>query len=165
MPGRLRAVIAGAIACPLFLFPATETHAWNGNKFFIGLGLSRNDIHASKEGTGFQTFGGYRLGLVAATFSIDVEAGYMDTGEMTIAVSPGRTVARIEGGWATLVGRWHFSREIEWLARVGADFGEDDGLMAGIGIGYHLSALSTLRFEAVERQEVSSLQLNLVFRQ
>ena len=55
------------------------------------------------------------------------------------------------------------TNNIDLLGRGGIDFGDDDGLMTGIGIGFHASRQFEIRGEFVARDHVDSLQLNFVF--
>lgn len=136
-------------------------------KLFFGAGISRNDVPGSDNGTGGQVFGGYKFGQVAKNISIDGEVGYMDSGDMDLP--PGgpppfgtsRSV-RAKGLWGTGVARFALSPQANLLARAGLDFGDDDGLMVGVGIGLGLNKQSRVRFEYVERDNVNSLQVNLV---
>lgn len=145
------------------------TSGFNPQNLFFGIGVSRNDVSRSDHGTGTQVFGGYEFGEVARNIRADAEVGYMDSGDMDLpgnATPPfgtSRTV-RARGLWANGVARFALSPQAELLARAGLDFGDDDGLMVGVGVGFGLSKQSRLRFEYVERDNVNSLQLNLVIK-
>jgi hypothetical protein len=84
----------------------------------------------------------------------------MDSGDLSSA--PGDQDAT--GLWAAGVGRLTMSPQLELVGRLGMDFGDDDGLLFGVGAGWHLNKQSTLRFELVERDNISSIQFNLVYR-
>ncbi|MFP5350350.1 MAG: outer membrane beta-barrel protein [Gammaproteobacteria bacterium] len=133
-------------------------------RLFVGAGLSQNDVSGSDDGTGYQFFGGYEFGQVAQNVALDLEVGYMDTGDMDVRVGPFTVDARAKGLWATGVGRLQFNPQFELLGRAGLDFGDDDGLMVGIGAGFNVNKQTQLRLEFVERDEVSSLQFNFVYR-
>jgi len=138
-------------------------------KLFVGIGVSRNDIPRSDDGTGAQVFAGYPFGEVAKNIKLDVEAGYMDTGTMDLPASApppfgGSRGVRAKGLWATGVAHVAVNPQVDFLARAGFDLGDDDGLMVGLGIGLNLSKRSQLRFEYVERDNVDSLQVNVVLR-
>jgi hypothetical protein len=109
---------------------------------------------------GWQLFGGYGFGEVAKNFHFDAEVGYMDTGSMD---RPGQTSVKANGIWAAGVGRFLLTNNIELLARLGMDFGDDDGLLAGVGAGLLLTKNIKLRFEFVKRDQTDSWQFNLVF--
>ena len=157
----------------LVAFVATSAQAagsgFDPQKLLFGVGISRNDVSRSDNGTGVQLFGAYPLGAVAKNIHISAEAGYMDTGSMDIpagATPPfgTRRDVRAKGIWANGVAHFTLSPQAELLARAGLDFGDDDGLMAGVGIGLALSKRSQLRIELVERDNVESLQLNFVIK-
>jgi len=131
------------------------------SKMFFGGGISSNEMSDSDSATGWQVFGGYSFGEVTRNIIIDAEVGYMDTGSMD---RPGRGSVKANGLWATGVARLIVTPTIEVLGRVGADFGDDDGLMAGIGVGFNLTKSFKLRFEYVQRENTDSIQLNLVFQ-
>lgn len=136
-------------------------------KAFFGGGLSSNSVAGSDDGTGFQIFGGYRFSEKARGLKLDGEVGYMSTGDMDITVNVPfigavTTSAEAKGLWATAVLRVTFSPDVEGLGRLGLDFGDDDGLMAGVGLGLYLSKEVQLRVEYVERDDVDSLQFNAV---
>ncbi len=162
-----------AVAMMLAFTPAMaqkgkSSGGFDSNKVFFGAGLSQNDVPGSDEGTGFQFFGGYEFGEVARNVKLDVEAGYMTTGDMDVNACVGslcvRTSTEAKGLWATGVGRLMLNPQFELLGRLGLDFGDDDGLMFGIGGGFIIDKQSTLRLEFVERDNVSSLQINFVYR-
>lgn len=128
-------------------------------RIFFGGGVSSNEIENSDNGTGFQLFAGYGFGEVAPNINIDAEVGYMDTGDMDFG--PFSTSAN--GLWANAVGRLSLNPQFDLLARAGLDFGDDDGFMIGIGGGLNVSRQLQTRLEYVQRDNVDSLQLNLVF--
>jgi opacity protein-like surface antigen len=150
-----------ALALAVVFCSSAFAQGFNPNNLFFGAGLSSNDANGSDDGTGFQLFGGYTFGVVAPNVRIDAEVGYMDSGDLSDAL-PGDQDAT--GLWAAAVGRLTLNPQVELLGRVGFDFGDDDGLLVGVGAGLHLNKQSTLRFEIVERDSISSLQLNFVYR-
>lgn len=137
-------------------------------RIFFGGGLSSNEVDSSDNGTGFQLFTGYGFGEVAPNINIDAEVGYMDTGDMEVRFpGPFGTTLVADGSakglWANAVGRLSLNPQFDLLARAGLDFGDDDGFMIGIGGGLNVSRQLQTRLEYVQRDNVDSLQLNLVF--
>ena len=130
------------------------------SKLFFGAGLSSNNVSGSDNATGYQIFGGYGFGEVTRNVFIDAEVGYMDTGKMT----RGGGTVKANGLWANGVGRLLVTPSIELIGRLGLDFGDDDGLMAGIGAGVLLSKNFKLRLEFVQRDDVNSVQFNFVYQ-
>ncbi len=140
----------------------------NPDQIFLGAGISSNSVSGSDDGTGFQFFGGYHFGKIANNLKLDLEVGYMDTGSMdvTVNVPPfGRvtTDARAKGLWSTGVLLLELNPQIDLIGRAGFDFGDDDGLMVGIGAGFNLNKQTQLRLEFVERDSVDSIQFNARF--
>jgi hypothetical protein len=136
------------------------------SKLLFGAGLSMNEVSGSDSGTGWQVFGGYRFGEIAPKFYADVEVGYMETGDMEVCVAPfGCASGEAKGLWATGVARYLAAPQVELIGRAGMDFGDDDGFMLGFGAGYLFNKNWKLRGEYVIRDNVDSLQLNVVFSQ
>lgn len=131
-------------------------------KPFFGAGLSSNDVSRSDDAVGYQVFGGYGLGQVTPNVFIDAEVGYMSTGNMKRS-GPGGDV-KAKGLWANGVARLVVTPNVELIGRLGLDFGDDDGLMAGIGAGFLLYRNVKLRLEYVERDSVTSVQFNFVYQ-
>jgi hypothetical protein len=52
---------------------------------------------------------------------------------------------------------------VELLGRTGYDFGDDDGFLFGVGAGYIVNKNLKLRLEFVARDNVDSLQFNVLF--
>lgn len=101
--------------------------------------------------------------------SLDGEVGDMTTGNMDVCETLpffGEVCAdaKANGLWATGVGRLELNPQFDLIGRVGLDFGDDDGLMVGLGGGYNVNKQTQLRLELVERDNVSSLQFNFVYR-
>ena len=151
-----------AAAAPAF---AASQAGIDTGRLFFGAGISQNDASgASDEGTGYQLFGGYEFGQVAQNVALDLEVGYMDSGDIKYCIASVCGEDNATGLWATGVGRLQLNPQFELLARAGLDFGDDDGLMVGVGAGFNVNKQTQLRFELVERDDISSLQLNFVYR-
>jgi hypothetical protein len=128
----------------------------DGNKFSLGAGISTNSISGpASDEIGFQLFGAYDLSQVNLVESVksSVEFGLMDYG-----FSGDST-----GIWATYVIDGPISGRFGWLGRVGYDFGDDNGLMIGGGLGWALNSKMDLRGEYVIRDDVDSLQFNFLY--
>jgi opacity protein-like surface antigen len=155
----IRVLLIGLVVMAVSTLAAAQ--GFDAGKLFFGGGLSSNEISNSDSATGWQIFGGYGFGEVTRNVLIDAEVGYMDTGNMK---RPGMADFKAKGLWATGVGRLLLTSNIELLGRLGLDFGDDDGLIAGIGLGLNLTKNFKLRFEFVQRDNVDSLQFNLVYQ-
>ena len=129
------------------------------NQFAIGAGISLNSVDNSRvdDETGFQFFAAYDLTMVNLMegVSTSVELGYMDYG------FDGRDS---DGIWSTVVVGGKISGNFGWLGRLGLDFGDDSGLMFGAGVDYTIHQNLDIRGEYVIRDDIDSLQVNLLFR-
>ena len=137
------------------------------SSFYIGGGLGFN-AYGGGRSTGYQLLGGYEFaGKLNGDISNAVELGYMSTGTFesknlnTGATSSSNQEAK--GVWLNYVGSYAISRRVEGLWRIGLDFGDDDGIMAGAGMGYNFNRHWALRSEYVVREAVNSFQFNLLY--
>ena len=124
--------------------------------FSIGVGISDNSISRPRDDeTGFQFFAAYDLDQINLMEGVtsSVEFGFMDFG-----FSGDDT-----GIWASYVVDGAFSGQFGWLAQIGFDIGDDSGLMVGAGAKYAVDEKMDLRVEYVVRDEVDSLQFNLLY--
>jgi len=126
------------------------------NKFSIGAGLSLNSVDGPVDDeVGFQFFGAYNLtqvNLMEGVYS-SVEFGVMDYGFNNDST----------GIWGNYVIDGGINGRLGWLARLGFDIGDDSGLMLGVGADFALSKKLDMRLEYVIRDEVDSLQFNLLY--
>jgi hypothetical protein len=126
------------------------------NLFSIGVGISRNEINSPDEDdTGFQFFAAYDLVEVNLMEGVDssVEFGFMDFG-----FDEDDT-----GIWGSFVVDGDISGGLGWLAQAGYDIGDDSGLLFGAGLKAVLNDRADLRFEYVVRDDVDSLQINVLY--
>lgn len=153
---------SAALAAPAL----TLAQGFDSNKLFFGAGISQNDASGTDEGTGFQIFGGYEFGEVARNVNVDLEVGYMDSGDLCVRLPApfGKVCDDATGLWATGVGRLALNPQFDLLGRAGFDFGDDDGFMFGVGGGFNVNKQVQLRLEYVERDNIDSLQFNFVYR-
>ena len=127
------------------------------NKFSLGIGISTNSISGPEsDKTGYQFFGAYDLNQINLMEGVNsaVEFGFMDYGFSGSS----------SGVWGTYVIDGAISGQFGWLARLGLDFGDDNGLMIGAGVDYTVNDKLDLRGEYVVRDEVDSLQFNIIYR-
>ena len=94
----------------------------------------------------------------------------MDSGELDTTVpapglgtSPGK--AEANGLWLNAVLDFPLQDKLSVVGRAGLDVGDDDGLMIGAGLGFQVSEKMDIRAEYVIRDQIDSLQVNLVIRQ
>lgn len=141
---------------------------FNSKNVYVGAGLGSNSASGLDSAIGYQFFGGYSFGEVQPRLNFDVEVGYMDSGNMKKTVcfpiiGCATADAKAKGLWATAVARYTLTPSMELIGRLGNDFGDDDGLMYGVGLGFPINKQLSLRGEIVERQNIESLQFNAVF--
>ena len=151
---------------PLFILILATTQAnaadVNSRPFYLGAGVGFNEIDNSyyrgddNDAVGFQIFAGLPLPVNIGSASLAVEVGYMDSGEFDNG-------GDANGLWSTAVIKLPLNSNINLLGRLGFDFGDDDGLMAGAGVGFPIASKTALRIEYVIRDNIDSLQANLVF--
>ena len=140
------------------------------SSFYLGGGLGFNAKGGGRS-IGYQFLAGYEFaGKLNGDISSAIELGYMDTDTFegkdlrdgsTGNIGPSPQEAK--GIWLNYVGSYPMSNRVEGLWRVGIDFGDDDGIMAGAGMGYNFNRHWALRTEYVVREAVNSLQFNLLF--
>jgi opacity protein-like surface antigen len=126
-------------------------------KFSIGLGISNNSISGPVDDElGYQFFAAYdltRINLMEGVNS-SVEFGLMDYGFSRDST----------GIWGTYVIDGNIGGGFGWLGRLGADLGDDSGLMVGAGASFEINKKMDIRLEYVVRDEVDSLQFNFLYR-
>ncbi|HYQ94188.1 MAG TPA: outer membrane beta-barrel protein [Burkholderiales bacterium] len=156
-------VMAFALVAMLFSSAAAGQN-FDLRRLYFGAGVSQNKVSGLDNGTGFQVLGGYNFPALARNFYVDAEAGYMDTGTLKAPACIGAFCnASASGLWASAVARYMVAPNVELLGRTGYDFGDDDGFLFGVGAGYIVNKNLKLRLEFVARDNVDSLQFNVLF--
>ena len=147
-----------------------EARGYNQGGFYIGAGISDNDLDGfGDNATGFQFFGGYDLDMVRlGALKSAVEVGYMDSGDFEECVNVpfvGNVCGKdsAQGLWANYVVGYDFTPVVSGIGRVGFDFGDDDGFMFGAGLGFNVAPQFEIRGEYVVRDHIDSLQANFVY--
>jgi len=157
---RLMALALAAIS----FSSAAAAQGFDLRRLFVGGGLSVNTVTGSDDGAGAQVFGGYNFPAITRNLYVDAEAGYMDTGKLERkGCTSAFCDAKANGLWATGVVRYLVTPNVELIGRAGVDFGDDDGIMYGVGVGYITGAHFKVRLEYVQRDDVTSVQFNVVF--
>ena len=155
----IRVMVLALVA--MLFSSAAAGQGFDLRRLFFGAGVSQNKVSGLDNGTGFQVFGGYNFPAIARNLYVDAEAGYMDTGKFKRTAPTLETKAK--GLWGSGVARYMVAPQWELLGRLGYDFGDDDGVMVGVGGGYIVNKNLKLRLEYVMRDTVDSLQFNVVF--
>ncbi len=134
-----------------------SAHEFDSGNAYGGVGLTFNTA-GGLNATGFQLFGGYDLNVkINDDISTAVEVGYMDSGSF------GGFGGSADGLWTALVASTEINRKMDAFMRVGLDFGDDDGVLVGAGMGYHFTPKAELRVEYVIRDNINGMQFNAVF--
>lgn len=139
--------------------------ALDTRRLYYGTGLSVNTLVNTRWGVGAQVLTGYDTGLAVGRMALDVELGYLNTGNMKFDTQIGSRVAtRAAGVWLSSVARVLVRHGWEALGRLGGDFGDDAGLLLGVGAAVELTGEVKLRVEYVLRENIDALQLNVIYR-
>ena len=85
-----------------------------------------------------------------------------DEDELNIAGNNSNGSKSPSGLWITGVGEYRASPFLHLLGRIGIDLGDDNGLIYGFGIAVNLDKFLHVRGEIVERDNISSIQLNVI---
>ena len=155
------------ILCLLALASLSFTAQAEGidaKRLYVGGGLSFNSLPGVGSSRGFQFFGGYEFDFkINEDISTALEVGYMDTGTFDRYSFSGRS-GDATGVWAAAVETVPVSNKVDMMARLGYDFGDDDGLLLGAGMQYKFNTKSALRMEYVAREHVTGLQVNVLVK-
>src|SRR5947209_17924465 len=156
-------VMALALIAMLFS-SAAAGQGFDLRRLFFGAGVSQNMVSGLDNGTGLQVFGGYNFPAIARNFYVDAEAGYMDTGKFKRTGCTGTFCnASASGLWTTGVARYLVAPNVELIGRAGLDFGDDDGLLLGLGAGYIVNKTLKRRLEPLQRDHLHLLPSYAVF--
>lgn len=133
-----------------------NAETFNSKQLYVGGGIGFN-----QNATGFQLLAGYNFNFkLNEDISSAVEIGYMDSGDFD-NFNGGGSVDGAKGVWISMVERVPLTRRTNMMARLGYDFGDDDGLLLGAGLEYNFDTRVSLGMEYVARQHVSGLQANV----
>jgi hypothetical protein len=167
--------IAGLVlGCAFAGSVAADGFEFDPGNMYAGGGIGINSVSfVSDDATGFQIFGGYNFGEIFGVENLDllVEVGYMDSGDFDQCVAfnffTGECLEResfsATGLWSTGGVAYRINPQWSVFGRAGLDFGDDDGFMIGAGGAFHMNEQLEFRLELVERDNISSLQVNVAF--
>ncbi len=131
-------------------------------RFYAGGGLAFNTLAGAGSATGLQFFGGYTLpGKLNGDISTALEIGYMDTGKFQQYNSSATTKPKATGLWVSTVEMVPLTNKTYMQARLGYDFGDDNGFLVGAGLAYRFNTRTTLKTEYVVRDHINGLQFNV----
>lgn len=138
---------------------------------YVGGGFGINSVSGFDDAMGLQVFAGLPLPLDVGVVNSAIEVGFMDSGdfERNVNYVCGFSVCSMTVGdsasglWATYVGTLPINSQMGLFGRIGLDFGDDDGLMAGIGFEFGIASRLRARAEYVSRDSIDSLQANITY--
>jgi len=171
----MKKVIVVALAIVMGIAVGTASAAgFDMTKVYVGGGLASSSLDDApssgdiSRATGFQIFGGYDLPYNLGPAKTAVEVGYMDQGDYdwtfsAYGYSASGKIAGPAGLWATALALYPVAPQINILARIGLDFGDDDGLIIGVGAGYDVNKQIQVRAEYVKRPNTTSLEANVAY--
>lgn len=134
------------------------------SQMYLGGGIGFNSLAAAGSARGFQIVGGYEFATkLNEDITSAVELGYMDSGDFD-QLNSSTKIDAAKGVWLAYVGSVPLTSKTDVLARAGFDFGDDDGVLLGTGMQYKFTTKVAMRMEYVARQNVNSLQANVLFK-
>ncbi len=136
----------------------------DAKRIYVGGGLGFNSLPGYGSARGFQFIGGYDFDFkLNEDISSALEIGYMGSGDF----DPYKGFSSnedVSGLWASMVESVPLSSKTDMLVRLGYDFGDDDGFLLGTGMQYKFDTKLSFRMEYVARQNVNSLQANILVK-
>ncbi len=136
----------------------------DAKRIYVGAGLGFNSLPGVGSSRGFQFIGGYEFNFkLNEDISTALEFGYMDTGDFD-RFNGINSNANASGLWVAAVESVPLSSKTDMLVRLGFDFGDDDGFLLGTGMQYKFNTKLAFRMEYVARQNVNSLQANVLVK-
>ncbi len=136
----------------------------DAKRIYVGGGLGFNSLPGYGSARGFQFVGGYDFAFkLNEDISSALEIGYMASGDFGQYKGPNSN-EDVKGLWAAMVESVPLSSKTDMLVRLGYDFGDDDGFLLGTGMQYKFDTKLAFRMEYVARQNVNSLQANILVK-
>ena len=139
---------------------------------YVGGGINYNDLDVgsifpgdnNETAFGFQVFAGIPIASSIEGFKTFAEAGYFQTSSFKLAPGVKEKVTGIWGAGILQRDLNEIDPNLYGLARIGLEIGDDDGIFMGIGAGYRISPKVDVRAEFVNKDLLSSYQLNALIR-
>ncbi len=142
---------------------AIHAEGINAKNIYIGGGLGFNSLPGFGSARGIQLFAGYDFDFkINDDISSAVELGYMASGDFDHFNGSGNE--DVKGLWVAVVESVPLSSKTDMLVRLGFDFGDDDGFLLGTGMQYKFNTKLAFRMEYIARQNVNSLQANVLVK-
>lgn len=171
----MKSMTLASIACISALATfTTATHAESALPAgsYVGGGVNYNDMDLgsvidgadNETATGIQFFAGLPLENNIEGFETFAEVGYLRTSEFDFGPGAKEKVTGIWGSAVMTKDLNELDPNLYGLARIGIDLGDDDGLFMGIGAGYRVAPKVEVRAEFVNKDLISSYQLNALIK-
>ena len=141
--------------------------------FYIGIGATASapDDDNYKNATGYQIYGGWKLDYkLVDTFNISIEAGYADSGDFdgSAQIVNGNIVYpesfNTQTVWGAGVLSYNFYKRFDVQGTLGLEAGDEDGVIYGGGLDYHVDRRFDLKLALIKRSESLSTQLNVTYQ-
>ncbi|WP_370291788.1 outer membrane beta-barrel protein [Thalassolituus sp.] len=147
-----------------------DDHASSGNvkdRIYLGANISHNTIDSPFSGgdldaAGYSIFGGLKFPNSTAGLTTSAEFGYSDTEDFF----NGNGDTDINGFWLAGVAEKSLPEldpRLSAIGRLGLDFGDDDGIFLGAGIGFKASEVLGLRAEFINKDASGVYQIGALF--
>lgn len=138
---------------------------------YVGGGINYNSIDLDsifsgldrETAPGFQLFAGLPIPSSITGFNTFAEFGYFQTDTFNFAGQK----ERVRGVWGAGVLQRDLNEidpNLYALARAGLEVGDDDGVFMGIGAGYRVNSKVDVRAEFLNKDLLTSYQLNALIR-
>lgn len=139
---------------------------------YVGGGLSYNNLDigsivsgaSNKSATGFQLFAGLPLNNAIQGINTYAELGLFQTQKFDFGPGSKDDVTGISGSVVLEKDLSEIDSRLYALARLGLEVGDDDGIFMGIGAGFRLTPKVEVRAEFVNKDLISSYQMNALIR-
>ena len=156
--------IISVLALMMLASTANAQGAIDAQRIYVGGGLGFNSLPGYGSATGFQFIGGYEFATkLNDDITSSLEIGYMDSGDFD-RYNTSTTGEAAKGFWMAMAESVPLTSKTDVLSRLGFDFGDDDGFLLGTGMQYKFTTKVAMRMEYVARQNVNSLQANVLFK-
>jgi len=145
----------------LILSMVAQSAEFDQKKLHFGGGIAFNTSPANTA-LGYQWFTGYDFSQyvdVGQRLGFSAELGYTNSGDMTPIVN-----SSLNGIWANAVASYRINTKVNYINRLGLDFGDAFFTMMGMGVEYAVDEHIAARGEIVMRGGYKSYQLNLLYR-
>ena len=138
---------------------------------YAGGGISYNDLDFgsvidgadNESALGLQAFIGVPISTAIKGFDAFAELGFFRTNNFKFGEQKER-ITGVSGSAVIQRNLIEVDPNLYGLARIGIEFGDDDGVFMGVGAGYRILPNVEVRAEFVNKDLITSYQGNMLFR-